>query len=439
LFLSLCLLLIASAPAPTSSATITPTILSDAELQGRNCGGTSLLAALTHSGVPNQTGGEWTVGGALDANPAAFFQVRPSVAVAPSGEVFFVWQESRSGDSGDIYAAALGSDLGTSRRAARVDDTGNTAIDQAAPSLAIDSNGILHTVWQDERDGSADLFFASSQNAGRTWSANTAVSATVANQESSEPALLAAPDGSLLLAWRSTALGRSNIFFSRYTDDEWSTAARLNDASQVASRSLPRLTLDGDGGLLAAWEDRRSGDPEIYIAQLNSLGGEWGDERRISAAGVVAARPDLATAPDGTLYLVYQGESGIFLQRSADRGVTWTTAQRIDDGDGNAFTNPQIAVDANGGVHCIWCRLRTNVVADIVAAYSADGGAAWQAPVILAGTTGTADPLALSAASDGKVYAAWSDDGSGAQQLHSAVWNPVEEPREFLYLPLIRR
>jgi hypothetical protein len=397
-----------------------------------------MLAALMQGGAPTRAG-DWSLGGALDANPTAFSQIRPSVAVAPSGEVFFAWQEARSGDSGDIYAAALTSDLGTSRRAARVDDTGTALVDQAAPSLAIDGTGTLHMVWQDDRDVRSNLFTARSQDGGRSWSANVAVSATLANQDHSEPVLMAAPDGSLLLAWRSTALGRSNIFFSRYADGTWGQATVLNGGAQIANRSLPRLALDGAGGAIAVWEDRRSGSPEVYIAQLARLDGDWGEDRRVSAEDAVAGRPALATAPDGTLYLVYQGASGIFLQRSVDRGVTWTAAQRIDDGDGNAFTNPQIAVDANGGVHCIWCRLRINVVADIVAAYSADGGAAWQAPVILAGTTGTADPLALSAGSDGKVYAAWSDDGSGAQQLHSAVWSPAEEPQEFVYLPLIWR
>lgn len=400
-------------------------------LAGRNCGGTSSPGGLAVAPAQAAGGLGWSLGGPVDTPPGASQQRSPSVAVGPGGQVFFAWQETRAGDVGDIFAAALGAPPPSGRLAVRVDDTGVAAVEQAAPSLAVDAAGRLHAVWEDLRGGAQRrLYYAASADGGASWGANTLLTGALPGLNHVSPHLLAGPGGALYLAWD----GGSEIYFSRRSGGVWSAPAPIN-APRAVDRDLPRLALDGQGRLLAAWEDRRGPAPTIYVARLDDpLGGAWGDEARAVPAGVSAAQPSLAAGAGGALYLAYQGAPGIYIVASADGGATWGAPQRVDDGDGGSFTNPRVAVDGRGGVHCIWCQLQVDVQADIVAARSTDGGASWGSRATLASTTGSAEPLGL-VAGPGGLYAAWADDGSGRTVLHTARWSATGTA----FLPLVRR
>jgi hypothetical protein len=318
----------------------------------------------------------------------------------------------------------------------RVDDTGDQAVEQVNPVLAISADGQLHAVWQDKRNGGANyhLYYAFSSDKGLTWSANVKV--TISNSYSHiEPALVAAPDGTLHLVWRGSTSRGSEIFYSTRSNGTWSAALPIDSGPPATYRGLPRLVLDAQNGLRALWEDGREGNITIYSARLSLPGSTWGADSRISGAAIVATRPSLAASATGTLYLAYQGDPGIFVMRSDDNGTSWSVAQRADDGQGSRFTDPQITVDALGGVHCIWCQLQPNVVASIIAGRSVDGGASWNDRAVLAATSGNANPLGLAADRTGNVYALWSDDRDNPLRLYlySAVWQPLR-----ISAPLIR-
>jgi hypothetical protein len=402
-------------------------------LAGRNCGGTSKPGSLSAFAQPAASGGPgWTVGGALDKPAATGNQLAPSVAVSPAGAVFYAWQEQRSGDGGDIFAASLAGEMTSGRRAVRVDDTGASAVEQASPALAVDGAGRIHAVWEDLRGGSQrGLYYASSAD-GASWGANTPLTGSLASLNHISPHLVAGASDALYLAWD----GGNDIYFSYRERGLWSAPEPIN-ALRAVDRDLPRLALDAQGGLLAAWEDRRSATPTVFVAYSAAPSdGAWGAEVRATPLGVWAQRPSIAAAPDGTLYLAYQGDAGIFMISSGDKGATWSEPQRVDDGAGNAFANPQVAVDANGGVHCIWCRLRsTDGFADVAGARSTDGGATWGDRAVLASTTGTAEPLGLAADQHGNIFAAWSDDSAGSTALHTAQWSDGLT----LFLPILRR
>lgn len=428
------LFLLLMQPAGTTATTV-PTF-DGPVLAGRNCGGTSKPGSLSAAALAATGGPGWTIGGPLDKPATAGNQLAPSIAVSPLGAVYYAWQEQRAGDPGDILAAPLGGQASGGRLAVRVDDTGAAAVEQASPALAIDGSGRLHAVWEDLRGGARrDLYYATSDDEGTSWSTNTPLTGALSSLNHISPHLIAGPGAALYLAWD----GGDDIYFSRSTGGAWSTPVPIN-SDRAVDRDLPRLALDNQGGLVAAWEDHRSPTPAIFVARLAQPDtGDWGDEVRATPLGVSAQQPSLAAAPDGTLYLAYQGDPGIFITASSDGGATWSEPQRVDDGINSPFltplANPQVAVDAHGGVHCIWCRLRAqDGFADIVAARSTDGGVTWGDRAVLASTTGTAEPLALAADDAGNIFAAWSDDSTVSTALHTAQWSSAR-----LFLPLLRR
>lgn len=423
------LLVLPAGPTPARSAPALPD--PDAILAGRNCGGTSKPVGLSRLAADPLGGQGWSLGGPLDAPPVAANQLGPGIAVGPTGQVVYVWQEAPNDDAGNIYAASLTGGPSAGRRAVRVDDTGAARSEQAAPTVAIDSSGAIHAVWEDLRGGALRrLYYAGSANGGTTWSANVLLTGALPALNHASPHLVAGPGGTLYLAWD----GGNTIYFSHRVGGAWSAPAPIH-GGPAHDRDLPRLAFDSQGRLLAAWEDRGGAAPVINVARLDQpTSGAWGTAVRASPAGASAAQPSLATSDDGSLYLAYNGAPGIFLVASGDGGASWGPARRVDDGDGNAFTNPRVAVGDDGTVHCVWCRLRVNVVADVLTARSSDGGASWDGRVTLASTTGTAEPLELIAAGD-RLYAAWSDDGTGRPTLHTALWSPGTRT----FIPLLQR
>jgi hypothetical protein len=403
------------------------------ELAGRDCGGTSKAAAFGLSALPPATTAGWSNAEAVSTDPNAINQIAPAAAIDPQGRPVLVWQESTGRDGGDIVALPAGN-----RQPVRVDDTGNQAALQSRPTMALSPDGRIHVAWEDLRDGApSQIYFAESSDGGLTWSANRNLTAGIPSRDHVEPTLFSAPDGSLFLAWRSNRLGQlgvSDILVMRGNGAAWSAPTRLNNELVNGARLLPRLAGDGQTGLLAVWEDQRGAVPAIYSARLADPAGAWSAETLASPLRTFAARPSLTAGPDGTLYLAYQGDPGIFVRSSANGGATWSNVQRVDDGAGDKYTDPQVIVDALGGVHCIWCQLQGD--ASIIAARSADGGASWGNRVALASTTGTTDPLGLATDARGRVFAFWADDRDNPAQrrLYSAAWQADE-----LFLPLITR
>lgn len=435
----LALALLAAAPAPAHGQG--PVVSFDGPvLAGRNCGGTLFVAPgpLGSSGGPALAeipiGNGWGVARAVDDVDTALSQRAPALALSPSESPLYIWQEANSRDGGDIFVAGTGAG-GSGRRGVRVDDTGNTAVDQHAPTLTVDGKGRAHSVWQDRREGRGfnyDLYHAASNDGGLTWGPNQrVVTPTVRIQPNLvEPSLITGADGAPRLIWRAVGTTRSDIFSSRW-DGSWSAPVRVND-NIAAERDRPTLALASDGDLLAAWGDDRGGTSRIYFARQDISGGAttWGADVAATPSNINTSRPSLAVAPGGAIYLAYQSGGAIYLIGSADGGATWSTPKRIDNNTGTA-SNPRLAVDRFGGVHCIWCRLQGS--ADILAARSTNGGQSWPTPTVLASTTGTAEPLALVADDHGSVFAAWSNGDDNDPVIYAAQWSG---PR--IFLPLLR-
>ncbi len=107
--------------------------------------------------------------------PATANQHAPHLAYDPgSGRLYAVWQDHRSGDY-DIYFSSstnggqtwLATDVPIS-----VDPPNSADADQLNPSIAVAPSGDIYVVWQDKRNGNDDIYIARSQDGGANWGPN---------------------------------------------------------------------------------------------------------------------------------------------------------------------------------------------------------------------------------------------------------------------------
>jgi hypothetical protein len=381
----------------------------------------------------------------VNEDPGALAQNAPSIAVDNSGKIFIVWEDYRNGNA-DIFIANS-TDLGTSWSIPNViisDDV--ISEEQAAPSLGVDSNGVLYCAWEDVRAGfpDIDIYFANSTDEGATWSVNKRINTDGAtSQPQSDPALTVGLDGTVYVAWQDHRSGTDfDIYFSKSTDGG---ATWLNPDVMVnlditnASQKSPAIAVNKSNVILAVWEDGRLGDFDIFFSKSVNGGLTWSPNVRVNSddPGNSSTNPSIAVDNSDNIYVVWQdnrnGNSDIYFAKSSDGGTSWTDPEiRIDDdvGTENQET-PSIAVNSTGAIFVVWEDIRSASDFDIYFAKSINGGINWSDPNIRVNDDAGAynqDKPSLWVSPNGTSYVAWQDDRTSDKDIFFSYLMPPQPP-----------
>lgn len=165
-------------------------------------------------------------------------------------------------------------------------------VNQVKPALASDGGTKLYAVWEDGRNGGVynrDIFFSRSLNSGATWSSpdvrindDPALPAT-ANQASPDLAYDRSR-GRLYAVWQDERNGNYDIYFAYSNNDgaSWSPNVKINDDVGTANQMNPSIAVGpppggvGEPWIYAVWQDRRNGNDDIYLAVSKDGGLTWG-------------------------------------------------------------------------------------------------------------------------------------------------------------------
>lgn len=238
------------------------------------------------------------------------------------------------------------------------------------PALAVDETGAVHVLWygvtsrtSDDGDGLSDVLFYRVRN-GAGWSSPEPIFSKdrPAGSDTSSPissdaamrnprfalqsALASAPDGKLHVAVGS--LG-THYFISA----PWSDVVRM--ALLLPPASLGEAT----SSALAAGDD---GTLHVLLTAVPPSP----DEESPAESSVCADCTEI-------------------LYRQSEDGMLWTRAENLSRIEGQDL-QPQVATDAQGGVHAIWEHYTTGSASApsyLLYRRSTDGGKSWQAPVQL--------------------------------------------------------
>ncbi len=213
----------------------------------------------------------WTTNGVpLCVN--AFNQFEPVIASDGSKGAIVAWRDVRNGNS-DIYAQ-------------RIDSTGvvswtsngvalcTASFDQTVPVIASDGAGGAIVAWQAARSGVADIYAQRAGAAGSPlWTAN-GVAVCTAGGAQMTPRLVPDGAGGGLLVWSDQRYGDS-IIYSQRIDDTGTSVWAPNGLSMCVApgeQVTPTAVGDGSGGIVAAWQDSRITDADIFAMRLSSEG-----------------------------------------------------------------------------------------------------------------------------------------------------------------------
>ncbi|MEM9850812.1 MAG: hypothetical protein AAF761_02315, partial [Pseudomonadota bacterium] len=254
------------------------------------------------------------LGGEFQVNAiAAGHQWTPTLTTLSSGQVLAAWaSRNEDGDGWGIAARIFDADGTPATGGSIVNAT--TAGAQTAPAVAALNTGRSAIVWGAEGvDGSSSavvlrLFDATGAPEGAEITVNT----TTAGAQSA-PAVATLADGSLVVAWESTAPGSNDtdVHLQRLSADGAKIGAEVTVNSTTADRQRdPAIAALDTGGFVVVWEsfDQDGDGIGIYAQRYAANGSAEGGEFRVTETTQGSQEdPSVIALSGGAFLLAWHG------------------------------------------------------------------------------------------------------------------------------------
>ncbi len=182
------------------------------------------------------------------------------------------------------------------------------------PIVASDGAGGAVIAWQDARSfatAANDLYAQRISSAGTPMWANNGVVVCNASGEQGYPDIVGLPGGASAIAWEDKRSGNYDIYVQELDasgSPRWDANGRLICSSPNDQRT-PRVCSDGSDGLIIAWTDKRGSTTytDIYAQRLDSSGAPlWADQgAAICTAAGSQTRIRMSPSTDGFTILTW--------------------------------------------------------------------------------------------------------------------------------------
>lgn len=274
-----------------------------------------------YAAITDRLGNVFTPPDGFAISSAAGAQQYAALTTNSFGTAYVAWSDARSGGN-RVYAQAF-----------NVFTTGfwtpdgvlasTFASEQLFPAVAPDATDGLFVVWQDFRNGNADIVAQHLNISGaRLWSAS---GPGICAHPSGQTNPMVVPDGSggIIVAWEDHRHGTVGAIYAQHVSSTGSPLWATNGIPLAISSDLiilPKMISDGAGGAILSWADYRNigtNGADVYAQRVNSVGTVlWG------ANGVA-----VCTAPFD--------QSGVELTPDGANGaiVSWTDVRSLSTAD----------------------------------------------------------------------------------------------------------
>ncbi len=235
--------------------------------------------------------------------------------------------------------------------------------EQNRPAVAVAQNGQWVAAWADSREGSYDIFAQRFDAAGNPLGANFRVSRDSANSHQSLPAVAMSSQGQFVICWEDHRAGNPDIMGQIFTaaGEPLGANFRINDDPGTSDQLGPKIAMDTDGNWVVVWYDYRAGNYDIYGQRFSADGQRSGTNFPINAMVGKSNQiyPAVAQAPNGNFVAAWEdyrnGNADIYAQRFLKDGARQGQNFIIStDSDANSQVAPAIAVDSLENFTVVW-------------------------------------------------------------------------------------
>jgi hypothetical protein len=370
---------------------------------------------LNFAGVP-----QWTTNGvAVCTDPAN--QTAVASVEAGNGSAIMTWQDWRSGNR-DIYAQ-------------KVDSSGNIlwtsngvpvcvkANHQSGPKLISDNAGGAIIVWEDSAGGSWDIYAQRINSSGAVMWTTAGVVICNAPDSQINPKLKTDGAGGAIITWQDKRNGIEYHLYAQRINASGIVMWAANGVvicNAAGGQTNPKIEIDGAGGGIIGWQDKRNGlNYDVYAQRINASGvPQWTANGVMvcNAAGSQSALDITTDMVNGAIISWKDDRSGlyeIYANKVSPAGIIQWAAAGVQIAPG---INPNIIGDASGGAIITWQDSTTaggtwNVYSQRL---NDVGVKQWTSPVVAVAIAngGQSSPKNIAAGNGGSIYC-WQDKRSG--------------------------
>lgn len=312
----------------------------------------------------------------------------PQVASDTAGNIYVVWENdslqlgiflSRSTNGGATFSAP--------------NVISTNASGSYSPQIAVGSSGNLGVAWEDDVQGASDISFSYSSDHGATFSIPQSLSLHAGNSMNAQIAIDL--NGNIDVVWENNSPGTFDVFFSRSTDNGASFSAPKDVSNGSGNAADSQIALDAKGNINVVWDDNTppNYNPDIYFARSSDGGATFSSPLDVSNDSGSSANPFLTLDAGGNIDVAWEdstpGNQEIFFSRSTNSGASFSAPLNLSNDPGLSLA-PDMAADNSGNLNVTWQDGLTTGVSQILFSRLA-GTVANQAPVANAGPDQTVD------------------------------------------------
>lgn len=292
----------------------------------------------------------------------------PQVTCDSTGHIYALWGIMPSqGGYKDIYFNSS-SDYGLSWRQndIRLDTDTPLAGHSTNARINCEEDGHVYAVWEDYRNGNADVYLRSASGYGDTWR-DTDIRLDTDSPgatNSFSPEIASDQSGHIYVTWTDDRLGHIRCNYSTDYGIGWLT----NDFSvshNTSAASTPQVSCDRQGHVYVSWVDGRNGIQDVYSNYSSNFGLGWQLEDIRVDRGGWSMYSKMASDEDGRVYVAWVdgrniasgGQPDIYSNCSSDNGASWSPLDlRLDSDNPNpgSSVSPQIVSSRNGDAYVVW-------------------------------------------------------------------------------------
>ena len=317
-----------------------------------------------------------------------------TAAVAKDGTVYAVWTERIANNSVLYYSIRSGGEWSEPKGTYIGED----------PYVMVAPDGVAHLVYANEQGGKYDIFYCYWQ--GTRWSPSKNVSYT--SGTSSQPAIAAKADGTLIVVWTDTTEGKARLYFGWQVGSLWNTYP----VPHTDGGSFPDIAPWTYNRVWVIWQGQSLEDDRYHIWGMGGLavGNDWpnlGAQSLSDNLSGDALAPRLAGLPSRGAFAVWQqnkGSSGgeVYYSDNVVRGDYWETGVNLSQSAAPS-ERPAIAAHSSGQVDVAWDE-GDHIL--FTSRHSQHG--AWTSPMAIANGDSTIGEVALAAGVRNRSHALWA-------------------------------
>lgn len=227
----------------------------------------------------------------------------PSLATDLQGNIHVAWEDSRDGynPNPEVYYKKL-----NNSGSIITPDIMLTPYGSWDPSIATDRQNNVHVAWRDYRAGNLEIYYKKLNNSGGNLTGDIRVSFNAAN--SVTPSLATDSTGSVHVVWEDSRDGNRDVYYKKLNNNGMNLTPEIRLTFNASDSVAPSIATDIAGNVYVAWTDTRDGNTEIYYRKLNNTGVSLTNETRLTFNRYFSGYPSIATDPMNNVHVAWRDD-----------------------------------------------------------------------------------------------------------------------------------